>query len=358
MSGLASTIAQLKAMRVGEGFELPAGAGVLTPFDGFGANPGALIATTFVPDDLAPGAALVVVLHGCTQTAEGYDRGSGWSRLAEEQGFALLYPEQTRANNANLCFNWFERGDIARGQGEALSILQMIEAMIATHDLDPARVFVTGLSAGGAMAAVMLAAYPEIFAGGAIIAGLPYGFANGVQGALGQMRRAGGGDGAAMVRAASTHAGPWPTISIWHGSADRTVDASNAAALLEQWRPLHGVGKAPADRETIGGHVREVWRDEAGREVIESYTIAGMGHGTPLATSGPDACGAPGPHMLDAGLSSTRRIARFWGLETRAMRSDPRPAKVAPLAPAAAPPLAAGPGKVIEDALRAAGLMR
>jgi poly(hydroxyalkanoate) depolymerase family esterase len=96
-------------------------------------------------------------------------------------GFALLLPEQQRTNNPNGCFNWFQTGDIERGHGEALSIRQMVSKMVSDHGIDPARVFVTGLSAGGAMTSVMLATYPEVFAGGAIIAGLPYGAANNVQ---------------------------------------------------------------------------------------------------------------------------------------------------------------------------------
>ena len=118
--------------------------------------------------------ALVVVLHGCGQTAAAYDFGTGWSTLAKRYGFALLMPEQQGANNANTCFNWFNPGDVARGRGEAASIRQMVARMVADHKIDPRRIYVTGLSAGGAMTSVMLATYPEVFAGGAIIAGLPY----------------------------------------------------------------------------------------------------------------------------------------------------------------------------------------
>jgi feruloyl esterase len=130
-----------------------------------------------LPDGLAARAPLVVVLHGCGQTADGYAAGSGWITLADRFGFALLCPEQTRNNNGNLCFNWFEPGDIARASGEAESIAAMVRHVIADHDLDGSRVFVTGLSAGGAMSVAMLATYPEMFAGGAVIAGLPYGSA-------------------------------------------------------------------------------------------------------------------------------------------------------------------------------------
>src|ERR1700740_896411 len=199
----------------------------LTEVGEFGTNPGNLRMFAFVPAHLQQPHALVVVLHGCGQTAAGYDLGAGWSTLAKHCGFALLMPEQQPSNNANGCFNWFNPDDIARGQGEAASIRQMIARMSADHGIDPRRIFVTGLSAGGAMTSVMLATYPEVFAAGAIIAGLPYGVATNVREALNgmmQSRAHAPGDLGNLVRAASKHRGPWPKVSIWHGSADRTVN--------------------------------------------------------------------------------------------------------------------------------------
>jgi poly(hydroxyalkanoate) depolymerase family esterase len=154
---------------------------------GFGTNPGNLRMFTYLPRRLAPEPALVVVLHGCTQTAAGYDLGAGWSTLADRYGFALLVPEQLPSNNPKRCFNWFVADDTRRDRGEALSIRQMIETMVVDKGIDRRRVFVTGLSAGGAMTSVMLACYPEAFAGGAIIAGLPYGAATNVQEAFESM---------------------------------------------------------------------------------------------------------------------------------------------------------------------------
>src|SRR6478736_1551839 len=141
---------------------------------GFGSNPGNLRMFVYRPPTLADNPALVVVLHGCTQSAASYDLGAGWSTLADRYGFVLLLPEQTSANNPKTCFNWFLPGDTRRDRGEALSIRQMIEKTIGAHGIDRKRVYVTGLSAGGAMTAAMLATYPEVFAAGAIIAGLPY----------------------------------------------------------------------------------------------------------------------------------------------------------------------------------------
>ncbi|HEV7324260.1 MAG TPA: PHB depolymerase family esterase [Bosea sp. (in: a-proteobacteria)] len=381
MRKLSDTIARLSAYRT----QLGAGAsgdassrlGILPDF---GSNPGALLARTYVPRELPAGAPLVVVLHGCTQTASGYDLGSGWSTLAERDGFALLFPEQQRANNANLCFNWFEPGDTRRGKGEALSISQMIGAMITRHGLDRDRVFITGLSAGGAMAGVMLATYPELFAGGAIIAGLPYGVAATIPEAFDRMRAHGlPGEKKLqdLVSSASQHEGPWPTLSIWQGSADRTVAPANAAALIAQWRGVHGLRAEPSASESVDGHRRRVWRDAAGRDLIEEYSIAGMGHGTPIAGDG---IGRSGPFILAAGISSTRRIARFWNLSPETTDAVPRsaaaaaslpepaiagvapdgPRKVSSHAGSAGSQQAAAMGvrKVIEDALRSAGLMR
>src|SRR5215469_12480805 len=169
----------------------------LRELTGFGSNPGNLRMFAYAPQHLPPAAPLVIALHGCTQTADDYDHGTGWSSLADKLGFVAVYPQQQPANNPRNCFSWFLPDDIARGQGEARSIREMVEHAIATFDADRGRVFVTGLSAGGAMASVMLATHPEVFAGGAIIAGLPYGCANNVQQAFELMFNAQGPGGPA-----------------------------------------------------------------------------------------------------------------------------------------------------------------
>jgi poly(hydroxyalkanoate) depolymerase family esterase len=323
---------------------------VLSEMTGFGSNPGDLRAWHFVPAGLERGAPLVVVLHGCTQTAGDYDHGTGWSALAEAEGFALLFAEQTRSNNPNLCFNWFVPADIRRGGGEVESIRQMVEAMVRTLDLDRDRIFVTGLSAGGAMAASMLATAPDLFAGGAIIAGMPHGVAGTMSEAFDRMRGAGLPDPAkvaALVRNASSHTGPWPTLSIWHGSADNTVDVANAETLAAGWASLHGLS-APSGAERINGHMRRVWRDPQGKAVIEAVIINGMGHGAPITVRGAEACGMPGSFMLETGVSSTRRIAAFWGIAPAVVNSGV-------VAPIAAP---SGIEAIIGNALRQAGLLR
>ncbi|HEY0148959.1 MAG TPA: PHB depolymerase family esterase [Allosphingosinicella sp.] len=341
----------------------------LSDLTAFGSNPGNLRARCYVPEGLPKDAPLVVVLHGCTQDAAVYDHGSGWSALADREGFALLYPEQQRANNPMLCFNWFQAGDIARGRGEAASIAAMIVAIQARHGLDPRRTFVTGLSAGGAMTTVMLAAYPELFAAGAPIAGVAYGCADSVGDAFECMAGRGGqGDAEALarnVRRASSHKGPWPRLQVWQGSADTTVVPGNADSIVRQWAALHGLADKADRYDEVEGFPRRAWLGADGEAVLEHLSITGMAHGVPVAAGGEEAIGAAGAHMLEVGLSSTLQIARFFGIAEagerrrspapRVLRPEPRPA---PAAKPASAPAAHGPQAVIERALRAAGLMR
>ncbi|MEJ0078479.1 MAG: PHB depolymerase family esterase [Alphaproteobacteria bacterium] len=268
---------------------------------------------SYVPKKLSGSPALVVVLHGCTQSAEAYDLGTGWSTVAERYGVIVLLPEQTQANNPKTCFNWFLPGDTTRGRGEALSIRQMIETTIGAHGVDRSKVFITGLSAGGAMTAAMLATYPEVFAAGAIIAGLPYGTAGNVQQAFESMfqgRTHTATEWGNLVRQASSHRGPWPRVSIWQGDADATVKPVNADALVQQWTNVHGIDTTPVQGK-VGGYPHKVWRRD-GIDVVESYTITGMAHGTPLETRTHG--GMAGPFLLEAGISSSYHIAKFFGL--------------------------------------------
>lgn len=278
---------------------------------GFGSNPGNLQMFRYVPTGLPSGRPVVVALHGCTQNAAGYGTSSGWTQLADAFGFTILLPQQKSANNANSCFNWFEPGDTARGSGEALSIKQMIDR---THtDLGSAPVYVTGLSAGGAMTAVLLATYPEVFTGGGIVAGLPYGCATSVSTAFTCMNPgtdltpAQWGD---KVRAAAAYSGPRAKVSIWHGTADTTVRPVNQAELVDQWTNVLGTDQNPDVTDTVAGYPHRVYGS-----VVESYEITGMNHGQPVDPgTGPTQCGAATAFILDVNICAAYHMAVFWGL--------------------------------------------
>ncbi|MFD2031250.1 PHB depolymerase family esterase [Ancylobacter dichloromethanicus] len=369
------------------------------------------------PEGLSEGAPLVVVLHGCKQDAPEYDHRAGWSQLADQAGFALLYPEQHHGNNPNMCFNWFRPRDARRDSGEALSIRQMIEAMVETHGLDRGRVFVTGLSAGGAMANVMLATYPEVFAGGAIIAGLAYGRATTVPEAFDCMRGQGTASDEelwALLREASAHPGPWPRVAIWQGdgrSHRRSFQCRRHRRAMAQrppsrrgTDPVRGVGRSRPARVVRRGrrsgdrieHGRgDGARDAARRRSRRARPLhAGCRHlvdardrpllgsggggrsGSPLAPE-PTATSKPAVAALPKAVSNGSLKASA----KPTPKSDPEPkpgqrrpaglpspatartsgAKRQKASPGTVKPTESAPSGVrgiIEDALRAAGLMR
>ena len=235
------------------------------------------------------------------------------------------------------------------------------------------------------MTSNLLACYPEVFAGGAIVAGLPFGAAASVQQAFETMFQSPSrparewGD---LVRKASSHQGPWPRVSIWHGNADKTVIPSNALEILKQWTEVHGLPMSPSVKTRIDGFPREVWINEAGDELIESYTITNMAHGTPLAIGeGDGACGTPGPFLLPVGISSSYHIAKFFGIavacapaERNLVKFSPAPQRHAaeervlegevldkddePIWQEEPMPPVTEIGAVINKALRAAGLIK
>ncbi len=286
----------------------PAVAATFEEVTGFGSNPGDLRMFRYVPDGLTAGRPVVVALHGCGQAATGYGADSGWRALADAWRFTLVLPQQQITNNLSRCFNWFDPDDSGRGTGEAESVVQMV------HATSGGPVFVSGLSAGGGMTSALLAAYPDVFTGGGVVAGVPDGCATTLFGAAfcqfpGRDRTPAAWG--AEVRASSTHTGPWPVVSIWHGTADLVVAPVNQRETAEQWADVHGVATTPSAIGTVAGYPRAEYRDAAGRTVVETVTIPGMGHGQPVD---PQACGAAAPFVLDVDVCAAAEIGRFWGL--------------------------------------------
>ncbi|MEV0040011.1 PHB depolymerase family esterase [Streptomyces sp. NPDC050804] len=303
----------------GPGFVPVARAASLTEVTGFGSNPGNLRMFRYVPDGLPAGRPLVVAMHGCTQSAAAYDTETGWTKWADQWGFALLLPQQQSGNNLNSCFNWFESGDIGRGAGEALSIKQMTDRMKTDLGSDAARVYATGLSAGAAMTNVVLAAYPDVFSAGAPVAGLPYACATSVLAAYTCMNPGTNLTPAAWadkVRGAYPgYTGRRPSVSVWQGTNDTTVVPANMRETVEQWTAVHGTDATADTTDTVAGHPHAVYRDGAGRAVVETYSLTGMGHGQPVDPgTGAEQCGTAGAYILDVNLCASYRIGQFWGL--------------------------------------------
>ena len=247
---------------------------------------------------------LLVMLHGGTQDADDFAAGTRMNALAEEHGFLVAYPSQCKSANPSLCWNWFKPGDQMRDAGEPSIIAGITTEIIAEHDIDPQRVFVAGLSAGGAMAAVMGATYPEIYAGVGIHSGLPYRSASDVASAFSAMR----GDRGQKRRQrksrhTSDHALRVRTI-VFHGDADQIVHPSNGAKIVEAHAKT-GDSMESTTASIRRGYTRTITRDKTGAVVVEQWLIHGSGH----AWSG----GSPDGTYTDRhGPDASREMLRFF----------------------------------------------
>ncbi|WP_051295929.1 extracellular catalytic domain type 1 short-chain-length polyhydroxyalkanoate depolymerase [Eisenibacter elegans] len=296
----------------------------LVTVNNFGSNPGNLTMFRYSPAGVPANAPLVVVLHGCTQTAAAFANETEWNKLADTYGFHLVYPEQKTANNSSRCFNWFENGDISRGQGEALSIKQMVDFMKNNFSIDASRVFVTGLSAGGAMTTAMCAAYPEIFAAGAPMAGLPYRAGVGTTAAFQAMSP--GVDrtpqqwGDLVRQQFPSFSGNYPKMVVFHGSQDFTVRPMNMIEIAEQWTNVAGanatVNITNTNFDGVQNVTRRVYLGTDGQPVVITYELIGMGHAISVnpGNSNPKQGGQTGGYSVNRGFWSSYWAADFFGL--------------------------------------------
>ena len=251
---------------------------------------------------------LVVMLHGCTQTAADFAAGTGMNALADELGFLVLYPEQSASANLGRCWNWHRLSDQRRGSGEPAVIAALTLHAIAACRANPARVYIAGISAGGAAAAITAAAYPELYVAVGVHSGLARGDITTMGGALSAMRN---GAGAGAV---SKTKRPPPTI-IFHGDQDGVVHPSNAGGFLNH---LQRSAPGPLVRRSVRGRstggrdfTRTTYRTNSGEILLEDWTVHGSGH----AWSG----GRPaGSHTDSAGPDASREMIRFFLARKRA----------------------------------------
>jgi poly(hydroxyalkanoate) depolymerase family esterase len=263
--------------------------------------------------------AMVVMLHGCTQSADDFAAGTRMNRLADEHGFLVVYPEQAANANTSKCWNWFKQQDQLRDAGEPSLIAGIVREVATRHGADPRRIFVAGLSAGAAMAVVLGETYPDLFAGVGAHSGLPYGSAHDVPSALAKMKggRSGlpGLQGTPVMPAGATKKAvqPVPTI-VFHGDRDHTVQQTNGAEIVKQAKEAYlaqsgeaaltsstEVGKATGGRSFS----RTVHADSTGQVQMEFWTIHGAGH----AWSGGDARGS---YTDRTGPDASAEMVRFF----------------------------------------------
>jgi poly(hydroxyalkanoate) depolymerase family esterase len=305
ISGFRPRSAPLPGLRKPPPVPVPEGAAYLAR--SFASAAGARDYKVYVPKG-ADGRAvpLVVMLHGCTQNPDDFAVGTGMNRLADELGFIVAYPEQPASANPSACWNWFDLAHQGRDQGEPAIIAGITRAVMSEFGVDPARVYVAGLSAGGAMAAILGATYPELYAAAGIHSGLPHGAAADMPSAFAAMRGKPSPAGA-NGRRVKGGGGRVRTI-VFHGASDRTVDPSNADAILaEASAGVRGPVHETREAGTAGGlaYTRTLVSDAREISQAEYWAVDGLGH----AWSG----GSPDGSFADRrGPDASREMLRFF----------------------------------------------
>lgn len=271
----------------------------------------------YVPVATSGPTRLLVMLHGCTQDPDDLARGTRMNQVAEEKGFIVLYPEQPATANPLKCWNWYAAAHQKRGAGEPALLAAMIRKVVAEKKVDPAKVYAAGISAGGAMTAILGATYPELVAAMAIHSGIAYGLATEMSQALMAMR-APVGDAATLGDAVLKAMGERKKIIpvfIVQGRIDPSVNVANAGLLADQWLAVNGpttVGPATIASETQYSGVRSYYRAENGRAIVETWIISGLAHawsggskeGTFTDEKGPDASRAIVEFFLESEKSN------------------------------------------------------
>jgi len=285
----------------------------------FTCDAGALNYKLFIPANIAVvKPPLIVMLHGCMQSPDDFARGTRMNMLAQEHGYVVAYPAQAESKNASKCWNWFRTEDQQRGSGEAAIIAALTRYLVEKHGLDEDRVYVAGLSAGGAMAAVLAGTHPDVYAAIGVHSGLPFGVAHDLPSAFAAMKR-----GATMSYGAAP-AGqiPLPAI-VFHGDGDTTVDPCNGAAVIAQFMGTTAAGcdtesdasHATVERGAVAGgrtYTRTIFTSAEGRLIGEQWVVHGAGH----AWFGGD---SRGPYTDPLGPDASAHMLRFFSAQARSV---------------------------------------
>lgn len=289
----------------------------------FGTNPGNLKLLYFEPEGISGKMPLVVVLHGCTQMATACAEQTGWNKLAQKHGFYVLYPEQIILNNPENCFNWYRAADQARDKGEPASIMQMIDWLKQNKPIDSTRIYIIGLSAGGAMSSIMMAVYPEVFDKGGVIGGGPYKSAESVIKAgssmLGIISKSPEEWGGLVKEQNPGYKGSYPELVVFHGGLDPVVSTNNANQLIKQWVNIHNTDYQedeyyPYFRNNDDIEL-SIYKNKQQQEVVRYYRVRGMGHAVAIDTGDCDVQGGKrGLFAVDKDFHSTFWAAHFFGL--------------------------------------------
>ena len=245
---------------------------------------------------------LIVMLHGCTQSPDDFAAGTRMNEAAEEHTCLVAYPAQTAAANSSKCWNWFNGADQQRDRGEPALIAGITRQVMRDYAVNPRQVYVAGLSAGAAAAAIMGEAYPDLFAAIGVHSGLACGAASDMQSAFAAMRQG----KPPRARPGVGNARSVPAI-VFHGDRDTTVHPSNGDAVIAQSSPAATLRARAQEGRTPGGHAytRTVHADANGQTVLEQWVIHGAGH----AWSGGSAAGS---YTDPRGPDATREMLRFF----------------------------------------------
>lgn len=297
----------------------------LLRIDSFGTNPGNICMflyqnKTINDTSIKP---LVVVLHGCSQTAKDVAELTGWNKLSDINDFMVMYPQQKFSNNPNSCFNWFRGNDINKGKGEGESVFQMIKYMTEHYPIDKNRIFITGLSAGAAMSVALMATHPQTFSAGAIFAGGAYKLATNQMASFNVM--VGNKDitcyelAKRVVMQNVDYKGKYPRMIIYQGLSDPIVNHRNARLIINQWTTVCGADTFPDEVDSVFKSIPDITRysffGKNSEPCVLYYEIKHLGHRLMIKPGeSNEEGGKTGLFGVDKGYHSTYQTALDFGL--------------------------------------------